>query len=154
MSPRLGRRMAHFNRRVTNHLTRPLARRLPGFGVVIHTGRKSRREYRTPVNVFKAPGGYVIALTYGPDADWVKNVLAADGCDLITRSRHQRLSSPQIVHDTSQQPVPPIVRPVLRLLRVNDFMHLDTRRSRKEGLLVRVRKRAPKSPARRALRIS
>ena len=124
-NPRLGRRMAHFNRRVTNHLTRPLARRLPGFGVVIHTGRKSKREYQTPVNVFKAPGGYLIALTYGTDADWVKNVLAADGCDLITRGRGHLLRSPEIVHDPSRHTVPSVVRPVLRLLRVTDFMHLD-----------------------------
>ena len=116
--------MAHFNRRVTNHVTRPLARRLPGFGVVIHTGRKSRRQYRTPVNVFQAPSGYVIALTYGADSDWVKNVLSADGCDLITRGRRHHLKSPRIVHDTSRDPVPSLVRPALRLLGVTDFLYL------------------------------
>jgi hypothetical protein len=77
MSTRLGRRTAHFNRRVTNRLTRPLARRLPGFGVVVHRGRTSGREFETPVNVFNAPSGYAIALTYGSDSDWVKNVLSA-----------------------------------------------------------------------------
>ena len=35
MSPLLGRRIGHFNRRVTNQLTRPLARSFPGLGVVI-----------------------------------------------------------------------------------------------------------------------
>ncbi len=63
MSPRLRRRIAHFNRRFTNPVLQPLAARLPGFGVVVHTGRKSGREYRTPVNVFREPDGYVIALT-------------------------------------------------------------------------------------------
>jgi hypothetical protein len=53
--------VAHFNRRVTNRLTRPPARRLPGFGVVVHRGRKSGREYQTPVNVFETSGGYVVA---------------------------------------------------------------------------------------------
>lgn len=37
----LGRRMATFNRLILNHLTRPLARHLPGFGVIIHRGRIS-----------------------------------------------------------------------------------------------------------------
>ena len=124
VSPRLGRRMAHLNRRVTNHLTRPLARRLPGFGVVIHIGRTSKRQYRTPVNVFQAHNGYVIALTYGADSDWVKNVLDADGCDLITRGHRHQLGSPQIVHDTRRLPVPSIVRPALRVLRVTDFLYL------------------------------
>ena len=65
--------LAEFNRSVTNRISRPLARRLPGFGVVVHTGRKSGREYRTPVNVFPRDGGYVIALTYGRNGEWVRN---------------------------------------------------------------------------------
>ncbi|NUR78702.1 MAG: nitroreductase family deazaflavin-dependent oxidoreductase [Thermoleophilia bacterium] len=124
MSPILGRRIAQFNRHVTNRLTRPPARRLPGFGVVIHTGRKSGRRYETPVNLFRAAGGYVIALTYGPESDWVRNVLAAGGCELITRGRRERLTSPEIRHDERQALVPRALRPVLRLLRVTDFMHL------------------------------
>jgi deazaflavin-dependent oxidoreductase (nitroreductase family) len=99
MSPRLGRRIAHFNRRVTNRITRPLAPWLPGFGLVVHVGRRSQREYRTPVNVFHDRGGYVIALTYGQDADWVKNVLAAGRCTLITRDRQLELTAPRILHD-------------------------------------------------------
>ena len=125
MSPVLGRRVAHFNRRVTNHLTRPLARWLPGFGVVIHTGRKSKRRYETPVNLFRAREAYVIALTYGPESDWVRNVLSAGGCDLITRGRRKRLTSPRIRHDDRQGLVPAPLRPVLRVLRVTDFIQLE-----------------------------
>jgi deazaflavin-dependent oxidoreductase (nitroreductase family) len=125
MSSVLGRRMAHFNRRVTNRLTRPFARWLPGFGIVVHEGRRSKREYRTPVNVFRVPDGYVIALTYGTESQWVRNVRAAGGCDLITRGRRRRLRSPEIRHDESGRLVPAPVRPVLRLLRVTDFMHLS-----------------------------
>ena len=65
----------------------------------------------------------MIALTYGADADSVKNVLGADGCDPITGGRHQ-LESPRIVHDTSQHQVPSVVRPALRLLGVTDFLYL------------------------------
>jgi deazaflavin-dependent oxidoreductase (nitroreductase family) len=124
VSPFLGRRIAHFNRRVTNRLTRPLARWLPGFGVVVHTGRTSKRRYETPVNVFCAADGYVIALTYGPESDWVRNVLAAGRCELVTRGRRERLTSPEIRHDERQRLVPRPIRPLLRLLRVTDFMHL------------------------------
>jgi deazaflavin-dependent oxidoreductase (nitroreductase family) len=122
---RLGRRVAHFNRRVTNRLTRPLARRLPGFGVVIHRGRSSGREYATPVNVFAAPGDFVIALTYGSDSDWVKNVVAAGGCVLVTRGRPRRLTRPKIVSDDRQRPVPRPVRPLLRFMRVTEFLYLS-----------------------------
>src|SRR5262245_10090418 len=125
MSTRLGRRMAHFNRRVTNRLTRPLARRLPGFGIVVHRGRKSGHRFQTPVNVFNASSGYVIALTYGVESDWVKNVLAAGGCELITRGRRRQLTSPEIVRDDTQGPVPRVVRPFLRFMRVTDFLRLE-----------------------------
>jgi deazaflavin-dependent oxidoreductase (nitroreductase family) len=124
--PRLGRRVAHFNRLVTNRLTLPLAPWLPGFGVVEHTGRTSRRQYRTPVNVFQAPDGYLIALTYGTDSDWVKNVLAGNGCELTTRGQRHRLISPEIIHDEARQLVPAILRPILRLMRVADFLYLKT----------------------------
>jgi deazaflavin-dependent oxidoreductase (nitroreductase family) len=124
VSTRLGRRMAHFNRRVTNRLTRPLARRLPGFGVVVHRGRKSGREYATPVNVFAAPGGYVIALTYGSESDWVKNVVATGGCVLVTRGRTRRLTTPTIVRDDRQRPLPRPVRPFLGFMRVTEFLRL------------------------------
>ena len=125
--PLLGRRVARFNRRFTNRLTRPLARWLPGFGVVIHAGRLSQRRYSTPVNVFSEAGGYVIALTYGTQSDWVKNVLVSGGCELITRGRRYELSAPEIRHDEQQRLVPLLVRVPLRLLRVTDFMHLSRR---------------------------
>jgi deazaflavin-dependent oxidoreductase (nitroreductase family) len=119
------RSVARANRRVTNHVLRPMAARTPGFGVVTHTGRKSGRRYRTPVSVFAAPGGYVIALTYGKDTDWVRNVLAASGCELEIRGRHLRLTGPELVHDESRRLVPGPVRPILRLLGVTDFMQLS-----------------------------
>jgi deazaflavin-dependent oxidoreductase (nitroreductase family) len=126
VSTRLGRRTARFNRRVTNRLTGRPARRLPGFGIVVHRGRTSGRRYETPVNVFRVPDGYVVALTYGADADWVKNVLAADGCELVTRGRRLRLVAPEIVRDDRQRLVPAAVRPLLRFMRVTEFLRLVT----------------------------
>ena len=120
----LPRSVALFNRRVTNRLLGGLATRLPGFGVVIHIGRKSRRQYRTPVNVFRRGDRYIIALTYGPDADWVRNVLAEDGCTLETRGQMFRLARPRLYHDESRRPAPAPVRLVLGLVNVNDFLEL------------------------------
>ncbi len=124
MSPRIRRRIAHFNRRVTNHLIRPLAMRLTGFGVLIHTGRSSSHAYRTPVNVFRAPDGYVIALTHGTESDCIKNVLASGGCQLVARGRRKHLSGPEMIHDEARRLVPWVVRPLLRALDVSEFMHV------------------------------
>ena len=119
------RKVAELNRRFTNRITGRFATRLPGFGVVTHVGRKSGRRYRTPVNVFVVPDGYLIALTYGKDSDWVRNVLAAGGCDLQTRGRVRRLTGPEIIHDPKRVAVPWPVRQVLRLLGVDDFLKLS-----------------------------
>jgi deazaflavin-dependent oxidoreductase (nitroreductase family) len=121
----LPKRLARFNRRVTNRVAVPVARRVPGFGVVLHTGRRSGRAYRTPVNAFRTPGGYVIALTYGADSDWPKNVIAAGGCTLLTRDRAVPLTHPRRVHTERHPLIPAPVRPVLRLLDVRDYVELD-----------------------------
>jgi deazaflavin-dependent oxidoreductase (nitroreductase family) len=120
----LPRSIAYANRRVTNRLLSGLATRLPGFGVVVHTGRRSRRQYRTPVNVFRRGDRYIIALTYGSNADWVRNVLANGRCTLETRGRTLRLSRPRLFHDESRYAVPAPVRLVLGLVNVNDFLEL------------------------------
>src|SRR5260370_30725521 len=74
--------VAAFNRAITNRITSRFADRLPGFGILTHVGRKSGKLYLTPVNVFRAPEGFLIALTYGRESEGVKNVLADGACDL------------------------------------------------------------------------
>jgi deazaflavin-dependent oxidoreductase (nitroreductase family) len=117
--------LARVNRRVTNRLLGPLATHLPGFGVVVHTGRKTRQRYRTPVNVFRRADRYVIALTYGREAQWVRNVLASDGCTLETRGRALRLTRPRLFHDRRRRAVPAPVRLALGLANVSDFLELE-----------------------------
>ncbi|HEX2037502.1 MAG TPA: nitroreductase family deazaflavin-dependent oxidoreductase [Chloroflexota bacterium] len=121
--------LAKVNRRVTNRILGPLATTLPGFGIVEHTGRKSGHRYRTPVNVFSRPGGFVIALTYGPRSEWVQNVLASGGCTLETRAGTWHLTQPRLFHDQRRRAVPPLVRIPLTLLDVADFLDLTTNTS-------------------------
>jgi deazaflavin-dependent oxidoreductase (nitroreductase family) len=120
--------VAAFNLAVTNRVTSRFAARLPGFGILTHVGRKSGRVYRTPVNVFRAPEGFLVALTYGRESEWVKNVLAAGGCEFETRGVRYQLSAPTIVHDPTRRRFPPFVRTVLGTIGANDFMQLSTSR--------------------------
>ena len=120
----LPRSVASFNKRVTNRVTGPFAAHLPGFAVVTHVGRASGRTYRTPVNVFRHDGAYLFVLTYGPDADWVKNVEAAGACDIETRGRTVHLVEPRRFTDPTRHDVPAPVRPILRLIDVAEFMSM------------------------------
>jgi len=118
--------VAAFNLVITNRITSRFAARLPGFGILTHVGRKSGRLYRTPVNVFRAPEGFLIALTYGRESEWVKNVVAAGGCKLETRHVLYLLSAPTIVHDPTRRRFPLFVRIVLGVIGANDYMQLST----------------------------
>jgi deazaflavin-dependent oxidoreductase (nitroreductase family) len=115
-----------WNRAGLNRATKHIAPWTPGFGVVIHRGRRSGRRYQTPVNVFATEDGYRLALTYGPDTDWVKNVLAAGGCELRTRGRTIQLTAPRLYHDESRAGIRPLERQLLRIIGVADFLSLKT----------------------------
>jgi deazaflavin-dependent oxidoreductase (nitroreductase family) len=116
--------VGRWNKAGLNRLTRHIAPWMPGLGVIVHRGRRSGRRYQTPVNVFSAGTGYVIALTYGPETDWVKNVLAAGGCELRTRGQTILLGSPRLFHDQSRSGIRPVERQVLRILNVAGFLSL------------------------------
>ena len=45
--------------------------------VVHHIGRATGQSYETPVQAVATDDGFVIALPYGPNTDWLKNVLAS-----------------------------------------------------------------------------
>ncbi len=90
--------------------------------MVSHVGRVSGRTYKTPVNMFRRGSDYVFVMTYGPDADWVKNVDAAGACDVTTGGRTVRLVAPHHYTDTSRRDVPALVAAVLRVIDVDEFM--------------------------------
>jgi deazaflavin-dependent oxidoreductase (nitroreductase family) len=118
----LQRRLALLNRHFGNHLVGGILPRFPGFGTLLHLGRKSGKQYRTPVKLLRTGDRYVISLPYGPQCDWVKNVLAADGCDLVTRTGQIHLDAPRVFVDPEQKDVPPLLRPVLRRTKTFDFI--------------------------------
>jgi deazaflavin-dependent oxidoreductase (nitroreductase family) len=117
--------LAKFNIAVTNRITGLFAGWLPGFGILTHVGRKSGKAYHTPVNVFPAPNGFIIALTYSSKSEWVKNVRTAGGCELKTVGKRYQLSSPNVVHDPTRRRFPFLVRIVLRLVGASEYMGLS-----------------------------
>jgi len=116
--------MRPFTKRFVNPLTRLVAGWLPGFGLLLYRGRTSGREYETPMNVFRRGEEYVFALTYGSDVQWVKNIMAAGECRLVTRGRTLRLIGPRLFHDPGRSLMPELVRPFLGFMRVTEFMRI------------------------------
>ena len=123
----LPRSVARFNLVVTNPVLGRVAGRLPGFAMLTHVGRRSGRAHRTPVNVFRRDERFVVALTYGRESQWVRNVLAAGGCEIRSRGRTLQLRDPVIVRDPARRMVPAAVRVALGAFGVEDFLVLRAR---------------------------
>jgi deazaflavin-dependent oxidoreductase (nitroreductase family) len=122
------KRVARWNKAGLNRVVRHVAPWLPGLALVVHRGRRSGRTYQTPVNVFGTEDGFIMALTYGPDTEWVKNIQAAGGCELRTRGRTVRVGEPRVYHDQTRRGITPPARQVLRLIGVTDFLSVKTLR--------------------------
>jgi deazaflavin-dependent oxidoreductase (nitroreductase family) len=97
----LPQRLARFNRHVTNPIQRMWAGWAPSFGILEHVGRRSGKQYRTPLNVFDAEvdgkPGVAILLSYGPDRDWLKNLNAAGGGRMRRHGKTFGVSNPRTV---------------------------------------------------------
>jgi deazaflavin-dependent oxidoreductase (nitroreductase family) len=115
------RPVAYFNKVVTNRIIGPLAPVLPGFAVVIHRGRVSGREYRTPLNCWLDVDSAIIALTYGPGTDWLRNLEAAGHGDLVARGETYRVGAPAVIGYVGMKRMPLLVRPLLIMLGVGEF---------------------------------
>ena len=111
--------LARFNRRITNRILGRIAGRIPPLALVVHRGRASGREYRTPVMAFTDGDSAVIALTYGSGTDWVRNLLAAGGGALIEAGRTRSIEQPEVLAlSAAIDAIPRPIRPILGLLGV------------------------------------
>jgi deazaflavin-dependent oxidoreductase (nitroreductase family) len=89
--------LARFNRHVTNPIQRLWAGWAPTFGILEHVGRKSGKQFRTPLTVFSTDEGVAILLTYGPNRDWLKNVTAAGGGRIKRYGKTFGVTDPRVV---------------------------------------------------------
>jgi deazaflavin-dependent oxidoreductase (nitroreductase family) len=101
---KLSRRLARFNRAVTNPLQRRYAWRLVPWAIVCHRGRRSGRLYRTPVNAYRRGRQLAIVVLYGEESDWVQNVLAGEAL-VVRAGRTHELRRPRIA-DPRHEPIP------------------------------------------------
>ncbi|MCL5951963.1 MAG: nitroreductase family deazaflavin-dependent oxidoreductase [Chloroflexi bacterium] len=98
--------MRSFNKYTINHVTRWFARLPRGpFAVVRHVGRRTGRPYETPIMVERSGDRFVIALTYGPDVDWYRNVLAAGHATLLWHGQVYQLDKPDPLPAQSALPL-------------------------------------------------
>lgn len=85
--------LARANRRWVN----PKAVERGKWPVLHHVGRKSGKDYRTPLDVFEIDGGFLFTVNYGSSSDWPRNVMAAGGAVLEKDGVRYELVEPRLV---------------------------------------------------------
>lgn len=91
------RQRARFNRQYVNPVVEPLAGYLPLWSAVDHVGRKSGKQYRTPVTAFPTTDGVAVLLPYGTDTDWVRNLQASGTGRVQIDGRSLLVDNPRVV---------------------------------------------------------
>ena len=95
--------LENFQIKYINPVMSPLAKKLPGFTVVKHRGRKSGKQFETTVNSFRKGDVLAIGLLHGK-TNWVKNVLAAGQADIHVGRTDLHLVNPRVVPAGSTDP--------------------------------------------------
>ncbi len=99
-SPPVLNAVRRFNRSVSNPRQMATAGSPGAYASVIrHVGRTSGREYETPIGAIATEDGFVVALPYGANADWLKNLLASGSASIVNEGSTYRVDQPEVVHD-------------------------------------------------------
>jgi pimeloyl-ACP methyl ester carboxylesterase len=112
-----------FNKHVLNPMTMFLDRR-HWFGAVLrHKGRRSGKEYATPVTAEPTEGGFVIPLSYGQGVDWLKNIWVVGRCTIEARDGTYTVGEPEeIDRAEALKAVSPRVRLMFRVFGIYRYL--------------------------------
>jgi deazaflavin-dependent oxidoreductase (nitroreductase family) len=118
------RGVARFNKAVNNPVQGVYAWLLPPWAVILHRGRRSGRAYRTPVLAFRRGDTLIIALLYGTESDWLRNVCAGQG-RVVRRGRtFDFVGGPRIVDTVAAGELEQLSRPARAYCRLADSQAL------------------------------
>ena len=115
-----------FNKYIFNHITLWLAKSGKGpYSVVIHKGRRSGRIYKTPILASYIEDDIYVPLPYGDHVDWLRNVLAYDGCKLFRKGEEITALDPVVLEaETALSALPKGRRELFERFDVEKFLRL------------------------------
>jgi deazaflavin-dependent oxidoreductase (nitroreductase family) len=115
------------NKYTINRLTRLMAgARHSPFVLLRHTGRRTGKPYTTPIMARKTADGFVVALTYGPRVDWLRNVRAGGAAGVRWDGREYPVrGSLDIPAPEGLAAFPRFVGMILKVMGVKDFIRLS-----------------------------
>jgi deazaflavin-dependent oxidoreductase (nitroreductase family) len=111
--------------RYLNPVLTPLAGRLPPLAILHHRGRRSGRAYKTPVQAYRTPQGFVVALACNRNAAWALNLQAADGGEMTRGGRRYQLTRPRRSGPDAQKLLAAWASAMMRALDIEDYLEFD-----------------------------
>ncbi|MHB8599017.1 MAG: nitroreductase family deazaflavin-dependent oxidoreductase [Ktedonobacteraceae bacterium] len=122
------KRLRTFVKHFVNPLLRNVAHASRGpFALLRHVGRRSGKTYEIPIMVWRVEDGFVIALTYGPQVDWLRNLQAADQGSLRWHKQEYVFQKPEFIDAKTALPaLPPFIQQILRLRGAHEFVKLSS----------------------------
>jgi deazaflavin-dependent oxidoreductase (nitroreductase family) len=119
-------RVRYINKRFTNRLMGLIAgRRGSPIALLHHTGRKTGREYNTPIIAAPLRNGFIFALTYGDHVDWYRNVLANDKARLTLHGRDYQLARiTSVIAQEGRAAFPLLFRVMLGVMRIEGYIYM------------------------------
>jgi EmrB/QacA subfamily drug resistance transporter/deazaflavin-dependent oxidoreductase (nitroreductase family) len=126
LGPR-ARRIVRFAARFVNPLVLLVAGRrwMPVVGILHHRGRRSGRDYATPIGMRRLGDGFVIPRTFSDNAAWYQNIKAAGEGRVTYLGRHYRVVEPEVVDYATARPAfPRYELAQFRLIGINEYLRL------------------------------
>ena len=120
-------RLRYINKAFTNKVMGLIAGkpRSP-IALIRHRGRISGKWYTTPIITAPAQDGFIFALTYGPEVDWYRNILADRKAVLVWRGNSYSLGRPlPLPAEIGRQSFGWFSRSMLGWLKIRDFFRMD-----------------------------
>jgi len=121
------RHAVRFVARLVNPLILAIAGRrwMPVVGILRHRARRSGRMYATPLGVRPFGDGFVMPRTFGENAAWYRNVIAAGWCVVTYRGHDYELVDPQVIDYQAAAPAfPRYERLQFRLVGINEYLRM------------------------------
>ncbi len=109
------------NKRVFN----PIVLRRGKSPTLTHVGRKSGKEFITPLDAYEVDDGYVFMMVYGTRSDWVRNILASGNATLRKDGETFDLANPRVIDDAAAAG---LLRDELKIpgyVEIDEFLHMD-----------------------------
>lgn len=121
-NPRVIGWLTWYHKHVTNPvMVRFFSGRSAHNALLHHVGRRSGKEFVTPLTAHRAENTIIIPLPYGIETDWLRNVQAADQGVVELEGRSFTVDEPEVVRiDQVMSLLPPLL---VRIVGLHDTKH-------------------------------